>query len=247
MVRALIVVLFALLPALGLAQDYVMYETQYLKVRPGHAQQFNDAMKAHNDRFHASGPYRAEVWYISNGPRSGQMFWTMGPCTFTDLDNRPSSTEHQNDWVDNVLANAEQGEIEYWRMDPELSHNPDTDPPPLLRVRIFDIYDGQQHRFDELQRKIKEVRVAKNRSTSRTFYRNVSASGTGRDIAVVRSFEKWADLDTAGTFVKDYEEVHGTGSWARFVHDRAEVVKHYEDEFHELVPELSAEPTTSND
>ena len=83
------------------------------------------------------------------------------------------------------------------------------------------------------------MRVAKNRSGSREFYRNVSASGTGRDIAVVRSFEKWAELDAASTFVKDYEDVHGAGSFATFLHDRNEVVKHDEDEFHQLIPELS--------
>lgn len=109
MTRALIV-LFALLPGIALAQDYMMYETQYLNVIPGHTQQFNDAMKAHNDRFHASGPYQASVWSITAGPHSGRMFWAMGPCTFTDLDNRPSSAEHQSDWADNVLAHAEQGE-----------------------------------------------------------------------------------------------------------------------------------------
>lgn len=247
MTRALIV-LFALLPGIALTQDYVMYETQYLKVRPGHTQQFNAAMKAHNDRFHASGPYQATVWYVSAGPHSGQMFWAMGPCTFTDLDNRPSSAEHQSDWADNVLANAEQGEIEYWRMDAEISHNPDNaNPPPLLRVRNFDIYEGQEHRFEEQQRKIKEMLVAKNRTTSRSLFRTVLASGTGRDYAVSTSFENWAGLDSAGTFVKDYEDVHGTGSFARFVHDRAEIVKHDQDEFHELIPELSGESTTSND
>lgn len=147
-----------------------------------------------------------------------------------------------------MLANAEQGEIEYWRMDGEISHNPDNaNPPPLLRVRIFDIYEGQEQRFEEQQRKIKEVLVAKNRSTSRSLFRTVLASGTGRDYAVATSFENWAGLDSAGTFVKDYEDVHGTGSFARFVHDRAEIVKHDQDEFHELIPELSGESTTSND
>lgn len=88
MVRAL-VILIALLPALGFAQDYVMYETTYLKVLPGHSKQFSEAMKAHNERFHGAGPHQASVWYITNGPRSGQMFWVMGPTTFTHMDSRP--------------------------------------------------------------------------------------------------------------------------------------------------------------
>ncbi len=70
MKRALLLA-FLLVPVFALAQDYEMYETQYLKVMPGHAKQFNEAMKAHNERFHASGPYRADVSLVPNGPRSG--------------------------------------------------------------------------------------------------------------------------------------------------------------------------------
>jgi len=249
MTRAILALftLFTLLPTLALAQDYVMYETQYLTVSPGHTKQFGDAMKAHNDKYHASGPYTASVWAITNGPRSGQIFWAMGPCTFTDFDKRPSSADHESDWADNVLAHAEPGENEYWRMDEELSINPvNSAPPPLIRVRIFDIKKGQHDRFEEDQRKIKEV--LKNRDTSRAVYRTAVASGTGRDFAVATTFENWAAVDAAagGSFVKDYEEVHGPGSFASFRRDRSEFVEHFEDEFHELLPELSASPTTSN-
>lgn len=243
-----LVVLFTLLPALAGAQDYVMFETQYLKVLPGHSKQFNAAMKAHNERFHASGPFRAEVYYVANGPRAGQVFWAMGPCTFTDFDRRPSSPDHESDWTDNVLAHAEMVDSEDWRLDPDLSHNPSTSPPPLYRVRIFDIVAGEEHRFDEIQRSIKEVLVAKNRKRSREVYRNVSASGTGRDIAIVTTYENWADLDdsSGGSFLKDYEDVHGPGSWARFMHERNAAVKQDQDEFHQHVPELSAPPSTSS-
>jgi hypothetical protein len=248
MVRAL-VILIALLPTLGFAQEYVMYETTYLKVIPGHSQQFNDAMKAHNERFHASGPYRATVWYIGSGSRSGQMFWVMGPTTFTALDNRPSSPEHQSDWADNVLANADAGEVEYWRMDPELSHNVPTGPSPILRARIFDIEFGSEDRFDELQHKLREVDEAKNRNTPVAVFHTVGQSGTGRDTAVVRYYDNWAELDAGGggSFLSDFEDVHGPGSWARWIRDRNDVVKHVEDEFHELIPELSASESTSND
>jgi hypothetical protein len=246
MKRAL-VLFFVLVPALALAQDYEMYETQYLKVRPGHAKQFNEAMKAHNDRFHASGPYQASVWLVPNGPRSGQMFWIMGPCTFTDLDNRPSGEAHDGDWTNNVLAHAEGGETEYWKLDPDLSYQPDTNPRPLLRARILDINRFEGYRFNQLQRKVKEVLEAKKNPNPLTVFRTVSWSATGRDVATVLSFDKWADLDRESTFIADYEEVHGEGSWRLFLAEWGDVVKHAEEEFHQLIPELSAPPPATSD
>lgn len=248
MVRAL-VILLAWLPALGFAQDYVMYETIYLKVLPGHSQQFNDAMKAHNERFHGPGPYQASVWFIANGPRSGQMFWVMGPTTFTHLDSRPSDTDHQSDWADTVLLHAEVSEGEYWRLDPELSHNVTDQPSPLLRARIFDIEAGEMDRFNELQRKLRAVDKAKNRTRSTSVFHSVARSRTGRDVAVVRYYKNWAELDAGGmdSFVRDFEDVHGAGSWAQLIRDRRDVVVSEEDEFHELIPELSVDTSTSND
>jgi len=246
MKRAL-AVLFLLVPALAVAQDYEMYETQYLAVRPGHAKQFNEGMKAHNDRFHASGPYRASVWYVVDGPKSGQMFWAMGPCTFTDLDGRPAGEEHEGHWADNVLAHAEQGETQYWRLDPELSYRPDTRVRPKLRVSIQDVERFEGYRYRELRRKLKQVMEAKKYPDPILVFQGVGQSATGRDFAVVRAFDKWAALDRDGTFVADYEEVHGPGSWVRFLREAEEALRHRESEFHEIIPELSAPPPATSE
>ena len=237
----------ALVPALAVAQDYEMYETQYLSVRPGHAKQFNEGIKAHNDRFHASGPYRATVWYVANGPRSGQMFWAMGPCTFTDLDGRPAGAEHEGDWADNVLAHSEQGETQYWRLDSELSYRPDTNPRSKMRVRVQDIQRFECYRFRQLRAKLKEVMEAKKYPDPLLVFRSATWSGTGRDAAIIRAFDKWATLDQEGTMRADYEEVHGAGSLRQFLMEVEEVIAHGEDELLELVPELSAPPPAASD
>lgn len=246
MKRAL-AVLFVLVPALAVAQDYEMYETQYLAVRPGHSKQFNEGMKAHNDRFHASGPYRAVVQYVVNGPRSGQMFWVMGPCTFTDLDSRPAGEEHEGDWADNVLAHAEQGETQYWRLDTELSYRPDTRVRPKVRVRVQDVERFEGYRYLQLRRNVKQVMEAKKYPNPVLVFRSVGQSATGRDYALVQAFDKWAFFDRDGTFAADYEEVHGQASWRLFLREIEEVVRHSEDEFHELIPELSAPPPATSE
>jgi hypothetical protein len=246
MKRAL-AVLFVLVPALAVAQDYEMYETQYLAVRSGHSKQFNAGIKAHNDRFHASGPYRATVWYVIDGPKSGQMFWVMGPCTFTDLDGRPAGEDHESDWAENVLAHAEQGETQYWRLDPDLSYRPDTRVRPKSRVSIHDVERNEGYRYRELRRKVKQVQEAKKYPDPVLVFRGVGQSATGRDFAVVRAFDKWAALDRDGTFAADFEEVHGSGSWVRFLREAEEAIGSRQTELHELLPDLSAPPPAASE
>ena len=110
-----------------LAQDYTMYETQYLKVQPGKWKEFSANMAAHNQKFHSDGPYKSSVWRVSNGKRSGQLVWVMGPCTFTDLDSRPAGDDHESDWMNKVESLATGHHNEYWRLQESLSYIPDDD------------------------------------------------------------------------------------------------------------------------
>ncbi len=61
------------------------------------------------------------------------------------------------------------------------------------------------------------------------------------------SFDKWADLDRENTLPADYEEVHGEGSWRLFLEEIEKIVLHSEEEFHQLIPELSAPPAATSD
>lgn len=244
MKRILAVLSLVLVPALAVAEDYEMFETTYLQVKSGHSDQFKAGMKAHNDRFHAAGPYRADVWYVANGASGGAMFWAMGPCTFTDLDNRPSGEDHDSDWAKNVMAHAEAGLTEYWKLDPDLSYRPDMVPRSKLRIQFIDIQRFEWYRFRELQKKAKAAREAKKDPDPRLVFRNQASDGT-RDIALVRAFDKWAALDRDNSFREDFEEVHGAGSWRLFLMEVEETVVNSETELHELMPELSAPPAAS--
>jgi hypothetical protein len=224
-----------------IAQDYVMFETQYIKVQPGRWQEFSDKMAAHNKQFHSEGPFTARVWRVSTGAHSGQVSWVMGPCTFTDLDNRPSGDPHNTDWLNNVMANAVEGiHNEYWRGISDLSYVPNQDQDPLLRIRFVDVAAGEAYRFRQMMSNIKEVLAKKNYPNPRTVYENQFSTTSGREWAIVTSFDKWADLDRDNDFPKDYEEVHGDGSWALFMEEVEEVVDSSEIEMRELLPELSA-------
>lgn len=231
--------LLAVVPALVSAQDYTMYETMYLKPDAAKWAELMGKLAAHNKKFHASGPYRAHVQRVVNGPRTGQLVWVMGPCTFTHLDSRPSGDPHDSDWMTNVVALLKGvGENEYWRLDEKRSYQPNTDDHPKLRVRFFHIEQGEMYRFNQLLEKTKAVAEKKKHPNRTSVYRPRFWNGSGPDVATVWSFDKWAELDRDMDFGKEYEEVHGDGSWRLFLEEWRKVVKEAYDEYREVMPEL---------
>ncbi len=227
------------LPSL-LGQDYMMFETQYIKVKPDRWQEFSDKMAAHNRQFHSEGAFQADVWRVVTGAHSGQVSWVMGPCTFTDLDNRPSGDPHDSDWLNNVMAHAAEGiHNEYWRGDTDLSYVPNQNQYRLLRVRFVDVATGEAYRFRQMMSNIKEVLEKKNYPNPRTVFHNHFPTTSGREWAIVTSFNQWAELDSESNLQDNYEEVHGEGSWNRFMEEVEEVVASTEIEMRELLPELS--------
>ena len=225
-------------------QDYTQYETQYLKVLPGHGEQFESALAEHNQRFHAQGPYTAVVDYIVTGPRSGQLLWIMGPATFTSLDGRPTGDPHDSDWSNEVLAHAESHSNEYWRRNDNLSSpRPASDNTvrPVLRTRFFEVADNAL--FLKTQAQIEEV-VATMGATGRSFYRRQFAHRDGRDWALVTSYENWAELDEAvGNFRAAFVDLHGLGAWSLYQEERAEAVVGVDDEWRQRLPALGGAGT----
>ena len=232
------------------AQNYVMYEAQYLTPAPGKMAEFSAAMAAHNKKFHASGPFQANVWSILTGPYSGQYSWVMGPCTFTDLDSRPSGADHESDWAKVVSFTVPMGEEygEYWRLDADSSYMPDNKIHPILRIRFYDIQRNEGYRFNRLLEQIKEVYQKKQYPVQFRVFRNRFFSGSaGRDVATVATFDKWADLDRDVSFSDDFEEVHGKGSWRLFMDEISDVVVSAQDELRELMPDLGGGGASSTD
>lgn len=238
-----------LLLVLGLASSYAfgqdvnyrMFETMYLRPKSDKIQLFEKNLAAHNQKFHASGPYSAWVRFVENGPRSGEYVWVMGPCTYTDLDNRPKGDDHKNDWILNISPTLEyEGYAEYWRYDDKLSSMHDTLPHAMQRVRIMDIARGQWPVAKALIDQISNVVKTKKYPNNWGVYFNDRWNGNdGRDVAFVTSFDKWAFLDQKSTFKSDFESIYGEGSWAGFIQNWETA---FDGEFEELrsdVPKLS--------
>ena len=73
-------------------ETYGMAEITYMLPKIGMERAFVEAVKAHNEKFHKEGVFKASLDNILTGKETGWYVWIMGPCTFTDLDNRPNDS-----------------------------------------------------------------------------------------------------------------------------------------------------------
>jgi hypothetical protein len=223
-----------------IAQDYTMFETVYLKPKNGMTKEFTDGIAAHNKEFHAEGGHVASVQYISYGYRSGSYVWVMGPCTFGDLDTRPSGEAHDQDWDKMVMTYVDRvSEAEIWKRNDDVSYQPDGfTPPPILQVWGWDIHDGMEQDFVKLIGQVHEVYKSKGYSRHFNFYVNQFSGSNGLDFAVVTGMTKYANFDEQSPFMKDFNEVHGEGTFSKFMDGMTKMTKEFRQEVREVVDEL---------
>ena len=221
-------------------ESYTMFENTRLVVKTDKFKEFGKAMAHHNKTFHADGPYHANIWSVSVGEDAGNIIWSMGPCTYTEHDGRPSGKEHMEDWLYNVMPNVKSiEETNLWKLDDKHSYIPDGVVSSKLSIRTYDIEDWQGYRFKEILDKVKKVYVEKKYEWSFGVYWSQFDVHADEDVSIVWGFDKWAWFDDDRKFKKDFEEVHGEGSWQKFLEELRGIVKGSKDEVWELVPELS--------
>lgn len=241
----------ALLFTIGLtAQDYVQFETIYLKPDTKHLSTLTKNMKAHNDKYHSADPHHANVWQVSNGPRSGWLVWSMGPTTFADLDKRPAEGGHDEDWENNVMPYIlEMGEIEYWRLNPDVSV--DADPQPNLKLRFYKVNNEMGFLVNDILEKMSKVRAEMPEGRSWGLYNNMLQQGNrGRHIASVIGFANMGELDKGmnldpgwgGSFRPTFEKIYGAGAWQPFNNALQNAFENSYDEIWSLRTDMSAPP-----
>lgn len=220
--------------------DYAMFENTRLVVKTDKYKEFGKAMAHHNKTFHSAGPFHANIWNVSIGEKAGQMIWSMGPCTFAQHDDRPFGNEHMEDWLYHVMPTIKYIDgSNMWKMDKDHSYNPENTRSSKLSIRVYDLEDWQQYRFKELLAKVVKVYKEKNYDwTFATYWAEFDVK-PDEDVAIVWGFDKWAWFDKDSKFMADFEEVHGKGSWFKFLEELRGTVKGSKDEVWEIVPELS--------
>ena len=220
--------------------DYKMYLQILLEPKLDQISQFEENLAEHNKKFHSEGFREVVVYSISSGSNAGKYAWVMGPLTFTDLDGHELNKAHDVDWNNNVLALcSEVSDFEWWKFQDELSYTPEGSQTGKEVFTVYDIKKGEGYRFKEVVKKAVEVYKAKEYPDYFRVYFAEFASDSNRDVALSSGFKTWTSLDEKSTFKKDFEEVHGAGSWDPFLKEYQASFNSYEDELSLLMPHLS--------
>ncbi len=221
--------------------DYKMWEGMYITAKTGQEDALKKGLTEHNKKYHPQGLYQVNVYSIEAGKHEGDLFWAMGPCTFTDLDSRPETDEHDQDWAKNVAPYVEKsGEVNYWKLNDKVSYDPANAPGGKVVWSTYDIKPFQNYRFIEMLKTVVEVYKQKNYPNAMYVFESQFDFGNGEDILIEWSFDKWAYFDKNNEFVKDYEAVHGEGIWNQFMEEYRGVVEKGVDQLVEYVPEASS-------
>jgi len=223
-------------------KEYVMFETIYLSPKMDKYEELEKNMTTHNEKFHAEGtPYDAHVWMVHTGPHGGELLWAMGPCTFTQLDDRPNSEDHDKDWADNVAPYINgASDLAYWKVDEESSYSPEgAEQGTKVVWALYKIKPFEEYRFSEILKKVAKVYKEKTYPYGFTVYKSQFDTEKGYDLVIETTFNKWAFFDRDMTFKKDFEEIHGEGSWYKLMEEYKDVVCDVIDELAEFQPKMS--------
>ena len=206
-------------------EDYKMVEVSFMKPKVGKEDAFKKAVKAHNKKYHASGPHMAELNLINSGISAGTYAWVMGPCMMKDLDTRPGEGAHNDDWQKNVVPYIESyGPVEYWRQNEKLTYIPENMPDYKVMVIWFlDIKRGEYYRFKKIMADIRKVHEA-NGTTNMLVWENVFNENNGRDVALEWLKTDFAALDGGFNMKKEYEKMYGEDTWDQVLDEWEEIV-----------------------
>lgn len=199
--------------------DYKQWETHRFVAKRGHEADFEKGLADHNKKFHTTAPYKTSIFEINTGPNSGAYELSMGPMTFTQMEGRPAGKEHDADWA-KVMEHVEStGESVYWRADKDISYAPaGSESFSSFRWRYMTLRPDQRDRFEGLMAQVEKVFETKKLGAGFMAYWKYGAS-QGPHVCTELSMPGMKYLDREDTWVKDFEEVHGEGSYDRYIED----------------------------
>ena len=196
-------------------------ENVMLTVNPEKIMEFEAGIAAHNKKFHAEGPYGARVYSVVNGKNAGKYMLIMGPFTWSTIDSRPSGQDHTDDNNKNINKYLMPDvDVNYMKMHPELSNfSKDFE---IDKVSVFMIDVKRFKQGDFIEKVVKKVaKVYKEKMPDQLYgvYSNEMNNMDGMDFGWVEFFEGSSWLGKEDKFAQYFEEVHGSGSFEKFIAD----------------------------
>ena len=233
-----------LIPLLVISQtnnEYSVIENGMMIANPKYTTEFEAGVASHNNIYHTDGMYGSHIYQINNGPNYGQYVWVMGPIPWSAFDERPQLEGHDEDWNANIEPYTIAGGVQiYWRFYPELSNFSNNFIIKNVRVEMFDIKRFQDDKVMKLVKKVHKVMKEKYPDESFGLYKNEFPSETdGRDLAFFSFYQDSGWLGKNNNFPVKFDEVHGKGSYDKFLMDWGKVTNGKQTELWSFREDLS--------
>lgn len=242
MKRTLLFVLALLVAASGglLAQSSnqarPVTETMYIKPKRNMDDKLEAGLKAHNEKFHPDGPYRAAIRKVNYGAKEGWYVWLMGPTDYASLDSRPDKGAHDEDWNKNVDPYIEEyGSTSLFEFDDKYSFGREI----MIQSGHYDAWSvtvkpGQMDQFNQLIMSMKKTFESMGNRSFLT-YRNMVHTRGGADVALLFSYTNMADWGSDWKLKDAYEKLYGPGSWQLMFKTWDTCVEDYDEELRSFV------------
>ncbi len=241
-------VIICLTPLIANAQnaDYQMFELFYFEPISGHGADLKAAMAEHNQKYHPRGDYSAQVYSVLNGPNAGKYVWSMGPTTWTKIENRPADAGHDGHWDEQVGIHIESyGGTDYYKLNAEMSHFPGPTDLKTLNLWMVDLKEGTDYRYKALMDKVLSIYKENDYDRPMGVYDRQFGGSHGIDVVMIWFMEGLQGFDEEGPFGKDYEAKYGEGSMDDLVKEWMAIVDRMDQEIWKFVPEMSGHDGTA--
>jgi hypothetical protein len=216
---------------------YTMFTVISMKALQGHGSELRSNLKDHNAQFHTEGSKRVSTWAVISGPNIGDLLWSMGPMTYSEMDET-QDPKHWDHWRDKVMAHANANSRTFWRLNPKLSYAPEDFQPAMQIARYFNFKEGKRdeamHTFSSLMGVYKDL----DDMACHVFTNPYPGDGEP-DMVILWQHESFASLDKNRKVWDQYEkkyEMDGDDffdNWRLFTEFKGA-------ELHRLIPELSS-------
>lgn len=207
-------------------------ESLMLMPKRGMEEKFEAAVLAHNKKFHPEGPYVAGLRKIEYGPKAGWYVWVFGPVPYGSYDTRPTKENgHAQDWDATVDPLVEEyGPTGFWNYNADLSCGLDI----FKKAKHYeswgiDLKPKQFYRFKSLAEKLKKVYESEGKTAFIVLENNLHAKD-GPDVALIWSFNTYADWQTDPGPKAIFEKLYGEGSWQTAMDEWMDMINGYNSE-----------------
>ncbi len=215
----------------------VVFENMYILPKRGMDDKLEAAIKAHDLKFHPDGPYIAGLRKVEYGEKAGWYVWVFGPASYSAIDTRPAKEGgHDEDWSKTVDPLVESyGDTKLWEFNSDLSYGMDI----LKNSNYYEAWTvqlkrGQYYRFKAMAEKLKKAYESMGK-VAFLVYNNTLHTSKGGDVAMLWSFDTYAEWSKDPGAKEAYEKIYGAGTWQQLLDEWLDITVDYSAEIRSIV------------